>query len=99
MEETSSPINRDAQMRYVARAARVYADELARREEERQGERMEALTRSMNRLTWVGVTVAVVGVFGCSLAGCLIRLHLSIPPPYEEKYGASHGSERVRDVG
>ena len=32
-----------------------------RRETERQGKRMEALTRSMHILTWVGVGVAVVG--------------------------------------
>ena len=39
-----------------------YLDELARRDAEEQGKRMEALTRSMNHLTWVGVTVAIVGV-------------------------------------
>jgi hypothetical protein len=48
-------------MRYLERA-QVYADELTRREYARQGEKMEALTRSMNRLTWVGVSVAIVGV-------------------------------------
>ena len=42
--------------------AQVYRDELARRGSERQGERMEALTRSMHILAWVGVAVAVVGV-------------------------------------
>ena len=62
MELTSAPnINRDAQMRYVARA-RVYADELVRRETERQGKRMEKLTTSMYFVGWVGVAVAVVGV-------------------------------------
>jgi hypothetical protein len=40
----------------------AFSTELVRREMERQGKRMEALTRSMNRLTWVGVTVAIVGV-------------------------------------
>jgi hypothetical protein len=35
VEETGRPINRDAQMRYMARA-QVYADELARRENARQ---------------------------------------------------------------
>jgi hypothetical protein len=37
--------------------AQIYADELKRREAMRQGERMEELTKSINRLTWV-VTVA-----------------------------------------
>ena len=42
--------------------AQVYADELARRDAVHQGERMEALTRSLNRLTkWiVWLTVPVV---------------------------------------
>jgi hypothetical protein len=40
--------------------ARVYANELARRETVRQGDRMESLTRSMNRLSWDGV--GIVGV-------------------------------------
>ena len=40
----------------------VFLDELARREAERQGERMEALTRSMNRFAGVGVAVPIVGV-------------------------------------
>jgi hypothetical protein len=71
MELSADPsvTNRDAQMRYVARA-QVYADELTRRETVRQGERMEALTTSVNRLTWwiVGLTViiaiaTIVGAF------------------------------------
>jgi hypothetical protein len=39
----------------------VYLDELARRETVRQGERMEALTRGLNALTWwiVVLTVAI----------------------------------------
>jgi len=61
MEETARPINRDAQMRYVARA-QLYLDELARREAVRQGERMEALTRSINRLTFVIAIVTFIGV-------------------------------------
>ena len=40
----------------------AFSTEIARREAERQGERMEALTRSMHILAWVGVAVAVVGV-------------------------------------
>jgi hypothetical protein len=38
----------------------VYLDELARREAVRQGERMEELTRSINRLTWVVTSAAVL---------------------------------------
>jgi len=37
----------------------MYLDELARREGVRQGERMEELSRSINRLTWV-VTGATI---------------------------------------
>jgi len=40
--------------------AQVYADELARREMVRQGERLEALTRSLNRLTWWIVVLTVL---------------------------------------
>jgi hypothetical protein len=40
-----------------------YVNELARRDAERQGNRMEALTPSMHWLTGVGVAVAIVGVF------------------------------------
>jgi hypothetical protein len=73
MELSADPsvTNRDAQMRYVARA-QVYADELVRRETVRQGERMEALTTSLNRLTWwiVGLTViiAIATLFGVGIA-------------------------------
>jgi len=45
--------------------AQVYADELARREAVRQGERMEALTRSINRLT---VFIAIATFVGVGLA-------------------------------
>jgi len=37
----------------------AFATELARRETERQGERMEALTTSLNRLTWWIVALTV----------------------------------------
>jgi len=70
MEETARPINRDAQMRYVARA-QVYLDELARREAVRQGERMEALTSSLNVLTrWIvalTVLIAIATIIGVGL--------------------------------
>ncbi len=41
----------------------VFLDELTRRETVRQGERMEALTRSLNRLTWVITIATLIGVF------------------------------------
>jgi hypothetical protein len=50
----------------------VYLDELTRRETIRQGQRMEALTTSLNRLTrWiVGLTViiAIATLFGVGIA-------------------------------
>jgi hypothetical protein len=52
--------------------AQVYADELARREASRQGERMEALTESLNRLTWwivfLTVVAVLVGIVGAAVA-------------------------------
>jgi hypothetical protein len=50
-----------AKLQWLERA-QVYADELARRENARQGERMEALTRSLNWLTWVITGATIVGV-------------------------------------
>jgi hypothetical protein len=54
--------------------AQLYADELVRREAQRQGERMEDLTESLNdltqrivRLTQVAVGVAIVGVIVAAL--------------------------------
>ena len=44
------------------RRAQVYADELSRRENVRQGETMEKLTRSLNRLTWVITAATIIGV-------------------------------------
>ena len=54
---------RDAQERllYIERA-RLYRTELEQRQGIRQAERMEALTRSMNRLSWVVVLATIVGV-------------------------------------
>jgi hypothetical protein len=76
------PLTRAAEP-YLERA-RIYAQELARREAERQGERMEELTtsmvrqgermeeltRSINRLTWVimGATIVVVVLTAVSLS-------------------------------
>ncbi len=39
-----------------------YLDELARRDAVRQGERMERLTASLNRLTWVITEATIIGV-------------------------------------
>ena len=46
---------------YVERA-HAYRAVLAQRQSARQAERMEALTRSMNRLTWVVVLATIAGV-------------------------------------
>ncbi len=46
---------------YIQRA-HAYREVLAQRQSARQAERMEALTRSMNRLTWVVVLATIVGV-------------------------------------
>lgn len=40
----------------------IFLNELARRETVRQGERMEALTESLNRLTWVITIAPIIGV-------------------------------------
>jgi hypothetical protein len=50
-----------AKLQWLERA-QVYADELTRREMVRQGERMEALTRSINWLTWFILGATIVGV-------------------------------------
>ena len=51
--------------------ARSYTDELARRKMDRQGERMETLTRSLNRLTWwivaLTVLIAIATLIGVGL--------------------------------
>ena len=62
--------NPSAKLQWLERA-RVYTDELARREAVRQGERMEALTRSMNRLTKI-VTIATIAGVIATKAGVLI---------------------------
>ena len=40
----------------------IFLDELARREAMRQGQRMEVLTTSINRLTWVITMATILGV-------------------------------------
>jgi hypothetical protein len=52
---------------FLARA-RIYADELARRDAEAQGTRMESLTRSMNRLSVVAVVATIAGVILTALS-------------------------------
>lgn len=51
--------------------ARAYRAEQTRREEVRQGERMEALTRSLNKLTWwivaLTVLIAIATIIGVAL--------------------------------
>jgi hypothetical protein len=46
----------------------VYLDELARREAGRQGERMEALTKSINRLAWIVTGATILWVIMTALA-------------------------------
>jgi hypothetical protein len=56
----------DAQAIHTVVGTQHYLDELARRDAERQGKRMEALTRSINRLT---VLIAIATVVGVVLTG------------------------------
>jgi hypothetical protein len=67
MEATSRPINRDAQMRSLARA-QIYAEELMRREAVRLGERMERLI----------VTLAVLVILATIMSVILSTLALSL---------------------
>ena len=69
VEEARSSNMQGVRLVWLERA-QVYADELARRETVRQGERMEALTRSLNRLTWAIAIVTIVGV--CLTAWALL---------------------------
>jgi len=50
----------------------IYLDELRRREMSRQGERMEALTRSLNRFTrwlvWLTVLIAISTIVSVVIA-------------------------------
>jgi hypothetical protein len=67
MEETTRPINRDAQMRYLARAL-IYAEELMRRETVRLAERMQRLI----------VTLAVLVILATIMSVILSTLTLSL---------------------
>jgi hypothetical protein len=44
-----------------------YLDELARRQEVRQGERMDRLTRSIDRLAWILTGATILWVFMTAL--------------------------------
>jgi hypothetical protein len=61
------------EMKHRSAHYNVYLDELTRRETIRQGERMEALTTSLNRLTrWiVGLTVIIAIA---TIAGVLLTV-------------------------
>ena len=59
METTTRPINRDTQMRYLARA-QIYADELMRRETVRLGERMEKLSVVLAVLVIIATIMSVI---------------------------------------
>ena len=52
----------NASMQDRAAHYNIFLDELARREAVRQGERMEDLTQSINRLTWVITIATIFGV-------------------------------------
>jgi N-glycosylase/DNA lyase len=59
MEATTRPINRDAQMRYLARA-QIYAEELMRREMVRLAERMQRLIVTLAVLVILATTMSVI---------------------------------------
>ena len=59
MEATTRPINRDAQMRYLARA-QIYANELMRRETVRLGERMQRLIVTLAVLVILATIMSMI---------------------------------------
>jgi hypothetical protein len=59
MEAATRPINRDAQMRYLARA-QIYADELMRRETVRLAERMQRLIVTLAVLVILATIISVI---------------------------------------
>jgi hypothetical protein len=59
MEATTRPINRGAQMRYLARA-QIYADELMRRETVRLAERMQRLIVTLAVLVILATIMSVI---------------------------------------
>jgi hypothetical protein len=58
----------DEEMRHRAAHYNVYLDELARREALKQGERIEELTRSTNRLTWIVIAATILIMILTTLA-------------------------------
>jgi hypothetical protein len=62
MSEAELIRGHDNMMKDRAPHYNIYLDELARREAMRQGERMEALTTSINWLTWVITVATTFGV-------------------------------------
>lgn len=52
----------DSMMQNRAEHYNIFLDELVRREAVEQGQRMESLTVSINRLTWVVTIATIVGV-------------------------------------
>src|SRR5215212_8308407 len=52
----------DKQAQYTIVGTQHYLDELARRDAEEQGRRMEALTRSITYLTWAIAIATFIGV-------------------------------------
>jgi uncharacterized membrane protein len=65
------------EMQHRAEHYNVYLDELTRRETVRQGERMEALTTSLKRLTWwivvLTVIIVIATVVGVLLTAWAVR--------------------------
>jgi hypothetical protein len=59
MEATTRPINRDAQMSYLARA-QIYAEELMRREAVRLAERMQRLIVTLAVLVILATIMSVI---------------------------------------
>jgi len=62
MQSLSDPSIGDQERQIRIGRAHAYRAVLWHRQSTRQGQRMEALTRSMNRLTWVVVLATTVGV-------------------------------------
>jgi hypothetical protein len=63
----AQPLKAEAKQPYIEQAS-TYLNELARRETSRQGERMEALTGSINRLTVIIAIATIIGVILTALA-------------------------------
>lgn len=62
MNEEELMRSHDRYMQNRAEHYNIFLDELSRREASRQGERMESLTKSINRLTLIITAATIVGV-------------------------------------